>query len=110
MAGVRVRETAVDHSWVQDGQWQGVFASKQSRGFLAAYLMFFALCRKLCGDSWLICGAMFRAAAACVIGSGSRGGGALALVSLGLPGDAQGGSTMGAPPTLGSTALVPPRG
>jgi exopolysaccharide production protein ExoQ len=81
IAVVLIPEIAVDHSWMHDGQWQGIFASKQSLGFLAAYLMFFALFRKLCGDSWLICGAMFLAAAACVIGSGSRGGGALALVA-----------------------------
>ena len=36
--------------------------------------------------------------------------GALALVSLVLTGDALGGSTMGAPPTLGRTARLPPRG
>lgn len=76
-----IPEIAVDHSWMHGGQWQGIFASKQSLGFLAAYLMFFALFRKLCGDSWLVCGTMFLAAAACVIGSGSRGGGALALVA-----------------------------
>lgn len=78
---VVIPDIAVDQSWMHGGQWQGIFASKQSLGFLAAYLMFFALFRKLCGDSWLICGAMFLAAAACVIGSGSRGGGALALVA-----------------------------
>jgi O-antigen ligase len=78
---VVIPDIAIDHSWMHDGQWQGIFASKQSLGFLAAYLVFFALYRRLCGDSWLICGTMFLASAACVIGSGSRGGAALAAVA-----------------------------
>jgi O-antigen ligase len=78
---VLMPDVAVDQSWMHGGQWQGIFASKQSLGFLAAYLMFFALFRRMSGDSWLVCGTIFLMSVAAVVGSGSRGAAALALVT-----------------------------
>jgi exopolysaccharide production protein ExoQ len=67
--------------WLQVGNWQGVFESKQALGVLGGMAMFFAgylwLTR---GPSWLYA-LSFACAATCAIGSESRGGGALALLS-----------------------------
>ncbi len=79
----------VDQTWMHGGQWQGVFESKQSLGTVGAFLMFFACHRLLTRGGWLRFAVVFGLAAACVIGSGSRGGAAVALaacLSLSLPG------------------------
>ena len=74
-------EIGVDQSWMHGGQWQGIFESKQTLGFVGAYLMFFACYRKMTGQGWLIFSVAFLVAGTCVIASGSRGAGALALVA-----------------------------
>jgi len=71
----------VDHSYFHDGQWQGIFESKQTLGVLGAHLMFFACYRGLTGSGWPIFLATFLPAIACAAGSGSRGGGALAIAA-----------------------------
>ena len=74
-------DVGVDHSYFHDGQWQGIFASKQTLGVLGANLMFFACYRGLTGSGWLVFLATFLPAMACAAGSGSRGGGALAIAA-----------------------------
>jgi exopolysaccharide production protein ExoQ len=75
-------QIGVNHTWMQDGLWQGVFASKQSLGAASAFLMFFASCRVAARGGKMQFLVVFVAAAACVIGSGSRGGGILALAAI----------------------------
>jgi len=77
-------DIGVDQSWMHNGQWQGIFESKQTLGFAGAYLMFFACYRKLTGQRWLPFLATFLLASTCVLLSGSRGAGALALVACAL--------------------------
>jgi exopolysaccharide production protein ExoQ len=76
-----VPRIGVDDSWMHGGQWQGVFASKQALGIIAAHLLLFATYRKIAGGSWPVYLLLSAIALAGVIGSGSRGGGALALAA-----------------------------
>jgi exopolysaccharide production protein ExoQ len=69
-------------TWMHNGQWQGVFESKQSLGTGGAFLMFFASHRALTRGGMVSFLIMFGLGAGCVIGSGSRGGGALALAAI----------------------------
>jgi exopolysaccharide production protein ExoQ len=66
-------DIGLDHSYFHDGQWQGIFASKQTLGVLGANLMFFACYRGLTGSGWLVFLATFLPAVACAAGSGRRG-------------------------------------
>ncbi len=78
----------VDQTWMHKGQWQGVFQSKQSLGTVGAFLMFFAYHRLQTRGGWLRFLIVFGLAVACVIGSESRGGAAVAFaacLSLSLP-------------------------
>ncbi len=77
-------DIGIDHSWMHNGQWQGIFESKQTLGFVGAYLMFFACYRKITGQGWLPFLVTFLLASTCVIASGSRGAGALALAACAL--------------------------
>jgi O-antigen ligase len=76
-----VPEIGIDHSYFHDGQWQGIFESKQTLGVLGAYLMFFACYRGLTGSGWPMFLASFLPGIACAAGSESRGGGALAVAA-----------------------------
>jgi exopolysaccharide production protein ExoQ len=78
---VFVPDIGVDHSWMHNGQWQGVYESKQTLGFVGAYLMFFACYRKMTGQGWLSFLVTFLLASTCVIASESRGAGAVALAA-----------------------------
>jgi exopolysaccharide production protein ExoQ len=71
----------VDESWPHEGNWQGVFGSKQSLGVIGAVLMFFSAFMWLVRERQLKYAASFVLAAACVLGSASRGGGALAVMA-----------------------------
>ncbi len=72
----------LDDSWQHSGQWQGVFAQKQSLGITAAIALFFAFCKLIgSGRNWFYVG-VAAAASLCVIASGSRGGGALAAAAI----------------------------
>ncbi|OAF18640.1 O-antigen ligase family protein [Bradyrhizobium neotropicale] len=76
-----VPDIGLDHSWMHGGQWQGVYESKQTLGFISAYLMFFACYRKMTGQGWAAFLVTFLLASTCVIGSESRGAGAVALAA-----------------------------
>jgi exopolysaccharide production protein ExoQ len=69
-------------TWQHSGQWNGVFVSKQTLGVCGAVQLFQASYLLMNGDRrlyhWLSAGV----AIACVLGSGSRGGGALAIAAL----------------------------
>ncbi|MCK1715309.1 O-antigen ligase family protein [Bradyrhizobium sp. 143] len=81
---VFVPEIGEDQSWMHNGQWQGIYESKQTLGFVSAYLMFFACYRKMRGQGWAGFLVMFLLASTCVIASESRGAGAVALAAGGL--------------------------
>jgi O-antigen ligase len=78
---VLLPEVGIDQSWMHGGQWQGVFESKQSLGFLASFAAFFALYLRLTGGSWLTFLLFFGLAVTTLAGSGSRGSAAVALMS-----------------------------
>jgi O-antigen ligase len=84
LCAVFVPDIGVDSSWMHGGQWQGIFESKQTLGFVGAYLMFFAYYRKITGQRWLPFLVTFLLASTCVLASGSRGAGAVALAACGL--------------------------
>lgn len=84
LCAVFVPEIGVDQSWMHDGQWQGIYESKQTLGFISAYLMFFACYQKMTGQGWTVFLATFLLASTCVIASESRGAGAVAIAACGL--------------------------
>ena len=63
-------------------QWNGVFETKQSLGVAGALLLFMASYRLIEPPRRLYHGLAAAAAIASVVGSGSRGGGALAVVAV----------------------------
>ena len=69
-------------TWQHNGQWAGVFDSKQTLGTGGAVLLYLALQRLLRRDQRLYCLSAFVTAAVCVIASGSRGGGVIAIGSV----------------------------
>jgi exopolysaccharide production protein ExoQ len=78
---VMLPDIGVSQDWSHEGNWQGVFVSKQSLGVLGGIAMFFSAYLWLTrGRSWLFA-VSFLLAAACAFGSESRGGGALALLA-----------------------------
>jgi exopolysaccharide production protein ExoQ len=78
---VALPDIGVSQEWSHEGNWQGVFVSKQSLGVLGGLAMFFSAYLWLNrGRSWLFA-VCFLLAAACAFGSESRGGGALALLA-----------------------------
>ena len=79
-----VPDIGIDHSWMHNGQWQGVYESKQTLGFVGAYLMFFACYLKMKGQGWTAFLAMFLLASTGVLASESRGAGAVALAACAL--------------------------
>ncbi|MGY3394555.1 exopolysaccharide production protein ExoQ [Bradyrhizobium sp. USDA 3311] len=79
-----VPDIGVDHSWMHNGQWQGVYESKQTLGFVGAYLMFFACYLKMKGQGWPAFLLTFVLASTCVLASESRGAGAVALAACAL--------------------------
>jgi O-antigen ligase len=79
---VFIPSIGIVHSWMHNGQWAGLYASKQTLGMNGAYLLFFACYQMLRCRRWLPFLIKFVFAAACVIGSGSRGGGAAALAAI----------------------------
>ncbi|MBB4369388.1 O-antigen ligase [Bradyrhizobium sp. cir1] len=81
---VAVPDIGIDHSWMHSGQWQGVYESKQTLGFVGAYLMFFACYLKMRGQGWSAFLATFLLASTCVLASESRGAGAVALAACAL--------------------------
>ncbi|WP_201760207.1 O-antigen ligase family protein [Bradyrhizobium sp. AC87j1] len=84
LCAVFVPEIGVDQSWMHNGQWQGIYESKQTLGFISAYLMFFACYQKMTGQGWIAFLVTFLLALTCVIASESRGAGAVAVAACGL--------------------------
>ncbi|MCA1527874.1 O-antigen ligase family protein [Bradyrhizobium yuanmingense] len=81
LCAVFVPEIGVDQSWMHNGQWQGIYESKQTLGFISAYLMFFACYQKMTGQGWAVFLLTFLLASTCVIASESRGAGAVAIAA-----------------------------
>jgi O-antigen ligase len=75
-------DVGVATGWMQEGLWQGVFDSKQSLGLSGALLMFLACHNALRRGGTIQFLVLFGLGAICVIGSGSRGGGVLALTAI----------------------------
>jgi exopolysaccharide production protein ExoQ len=75
-------DIGLDRTWMHKDQWVGVFESKQTLGTAGAFLMFFASQRVLAHGGKTLFLMTFSPAAACVMGSGSRGGGAVALAAI----------------------------
>lgn len=84
LCAVFVPEIGVDQSWMHNGQWQGIYESKQTLGFISAYLMFFACYQKMAGQGWIAFLTTFLLASTCVVASESRGAGAVAVAACGL--------------------------
>ena len=78
-----VPEIGIVQTGMHEGQWSGLHASKQSLGAVGALLIFFGGYRLLTQRrlSLYVLGAL-ALASACVIGSGSRGGGSVAVVAI----------------------------
>ena len=81
---VAVPDIGIDHTWMHSGQWQGIYESKQTLGFVGAYLIFFSCYRKMTGQGWSAFLVVFLLAATCVLASESRGAGAVALAACAL--------------------------
>lgn len=69
------------NDWAHEGQWKGVFATKQGLGTVSAVFLILAFLRLSHRKS------LFNVAAcalglSCLLGSGSRGGGAMAVVAV----------------------------
>jgi len=77
-----VPEVGTAQYWMHQGQWNGVYQSKQALGATGAALMFLAACRYGLDRRALRFAITFSLAIACVLGSGSRGGGAIALAGI----------------------------
>jgi exopolysaccharide production protein ExoQ len=77
-----VPEIGLVKDYQHAGQWNGLFASKQTLGVCGALLLFFSSYRLIGPFPRLYYWAAAAAALACVIGSGSRGGGALAAAAV----------------------------
>jgi O-antigen ligase len=69
-------------TWQHAGQWNGIFVTKQTLGIGGALLLFFSSYRLLDASRRPWHYAAAAVALVCVIASGSRGGGALAVVSV----------------------------
>lgn len=75
-------DAGITHSWMHEGLWQGIYASKQSLGTVAALLLFFSFHVILTRGFSFARLIPFGLAALCVFGSGSRGGGAMAIAAI----------------------------
>jgi exopolysaccharide production protein ExoQ len=75
-------DVGVSTGWMEEGLWQGIFDSKQSLGLSGALLMFLACHNALRRGGMIQFLVLFGLGAACVIGSGSKGAGVLALTAI----------------------------
>ncbi len=69
------------HDWAHEGQWKGVFATKQGLGTVSAVFLSLAFLR-LSHRKSLLNLAACALGLSCLLGSGSRGGGAMAVVAV----------------------------
>jgi len=71
----------LQHDWQHEGQWKGMFATKQGLGAVAAVFLVLAFLRLSHQRSLFNLGACILGLA-CLLGSGSRGGGVMAAVAV----------------------------
>ncbi|HTJ02475.1 MAG TPA: O-antigen ligase family protein [Methylovirgula sp.] len=76
-----VPSIGVSHDWQHPGQWSGIFPNKQALGLVAAVLLFLACNCLMSSPRKFYYGAAAAAGLICIIGSESRGAGALAVIS-----------------------------
>ena len=69
------------HDWAHEGQWKGVFGTKQGLGTVSAVFLVLAFLR-LSHRKSLFNFAACALGLSCLLGSGSRGGGAMAVVAV----------------------------
>lgn len=82
-----VPEIGLVQTWQHAGQWSGIFEQKQTLGIVSAMLLYLALMRLVARRDllWRTLHLVVAATAvACIVGSGSRGGGGLALAATGI--------------------------
>ncbi len=77
-----VPEIGIVQTGMHEGQWSGLFESKQSLGAVGALVIFFAGYRLMARRRWLPFLVTVPVALACVVGSGSRGAGATAVAAI----------------------------
>ncbi len=75
-------EIGIVQTGMHEGQWSGLFESKQSLGAVGALVIFFAGYRLMTRRRWLPFLLTVSVALACVVGSGSRGAGATAVAAI----------------------------
>jgi exopolysaccharide production protein ExoQ len=78
-----VPSVGVMSDYLHNGQWSGLFSSKQTLGVCAAMLLFFSTFRLMNGAGLLWSWSAIALALLCLLASGSRGGGALAVEAIG---------------------------
>jgi exopolysaccharide production protein ExoQ len=82
VVAILLPDIGVLKTWQHAGQWNGIFPTKQNLGILAALLLFFSAYRLLT-PRWLPYHALGAGVAIiCIVMSGSRGGGALAVLAV----------------------------
>lgn len=80
-------DVAVVDDWQHSGQWSGAFDNKQTLGINSAFLLYLAAMRTGASRRPVAVAyhlAVMAAAIACIVGAGSRGGGVLAVLAVGL--------------------------
>ena len=82
VVAIAAPDIGVLKTWQHAGQWNGIFVTKQTLGIGGALLLFFSSYRLLDASRRPWHYAAAAVALVCVIASGSRGGGALAAVSV----------------------------
>lgn len=79
---IAVPSVGVTHGWMHEGLWRGVYGSKQGLGMIGALLLvlsgYLIISRPV--TVWSVSALLL--AALCVYGSGSRGGGAMAVAAI----------------------------
>lgn len=80
-AAIFIPSIGLVHDFMHEGQWCGLFSSKQTLGVCAALLLFFSTSLLLNGAGALYSWASIALSVVCVLGAGSRGGGALAVAA-----------------------------
>lgn len=84
---VAVPDVGIVSDWQHAGQWSGLFEQKQTLGITSAILLYLAVMRLQSrrDTPWrLYHGAVAAIAFVCMVGSGSRGGGGLALAAVAI--------------------------
>lgn len=72
----------VETSYMHNGQWNGVFINKQNLGVVAAISLFYSIYIYILGAGRAYSWISIATATLCIVASGSRGGGALAVMAI----------------------------